>query len=316
MSDLHALVRAHLTAHHGVTTTERLAALGVTPGELAGLLTCGLLVRLRRSTFVDGVRWQQASPWDRHALRARAVAADRCGAGTPYALSHHSALSVRGVGLHGVDDCVHLVRVDGQRGRSRGMVRVHPPVLPGWVADVEGVAMVLPELACLQVAAASGILAGLVSTDFALRVGLVERAGLEAARRYVVGPRSPRADVVLEHATGLSGSGGETRCRWVMHTVGLPTPELQVPMRDGAGALVGVVDFLFRQQRTIVEFDGALKYDDRGDLVAEKHREDRLRELGYEVVRLSWSDLAHPDRVHAKVRAAFARAAARWRPVA
>ncbi|MGI8946590.1 MAG: hypothetical protein ACR2FV_01125 [Ornithinimicrobium sp.] len=39
--------------------------------------------------------------------------------------------------------------------------------------------------------------------------------------------------------------------------------------------------------------------------------EDRLRELGYEVVRLTWQDLADPGGVHAKIRAAFARAAVR-----
>jgi len=48
----------------------------------------------------------------------------------------------------------------------------------------------------------------------------------------------------------------------------------------------------------VVEFDGAVKYagaDGRAALVAEKLREDRLRALGYEVVRIVWSDLARPD---------------------
>lgn len=62
-----------------------------------------------------------------------------------------------------------------------------------------------------------------------------------------------------------------------------------------------------------MEFDGLLKYASPADVRAEKAREDRLRELGYEVVRLTWQDLADPVGVHAKVRAAFARAAARTR---
>lgn len=99
-----------------------------------------------------------------------------------------------------------------------------------------------------------------------------------------------------------------------MHTLGLPDPQLQVPIRDAAGDLVGVVDFLFADARTIVEFDGALKYGSREDLLAEKRREDRLRQLGYEVVRVTWADLAYPDRIAARVAAAFARAAARRRP--
>lgn len=316
MSGVGDVVRGHLAAHHGVVTTEQLHVLGVTPTEVRGLLAAGELVRLRRSTFVDRQLWEDASHWQRHELRARAVAAALCTPGAPYALSHHSALAVSGIGVYGVDDRVHLVRTDGHRGRCGDLVHVHPPVLPRWVGEADGIPAVVPELACLQVTTAFGVVPGLVSTDAALRSGVVDEAQLAASRAVVVGPRSPRTDVVLEHATPLSDSGGETRCRWVMHTVGLPVPELQVQVHDAIGELVGVVDFLFRQNWTIVEFDGALKYDGRADVVAEKRREDRLRELGYEVVRISWADLAHPDRVLAKIRAAFARAAARRRSVA
>jgi hypothetical protein len=58
----------------------------------------------------------------------------------------------------------------------------------------------------------------------------------------------------------------------------------------------------------IIEFDGRAKYERcpalgesrlaDGDLVwAEKQREDRLRELGFEVIRLVWPDLSDPRRV-------------------
>lgn len=316
MAEVGETVQAHLATHHGVATTEQLTALGVTPRELRNLLASGVLVRLRRGTFVDGNVWRAASHWARHELRARAVASTLCHPGAPYALSHHSALAVHGVGVYNVDDRVHLVRTDGHRGRNGNVVHVHPPVLSRWVDKADGIPVVVPELACLQVAATFGVVAGLVSTDAALRNCYFDHARLEAARPSVVGPRSPRADVVLEHASDKSDSGGETRCRWVMHSVGLPPPTLQVPVHDAFGDLVGVVDFLFREHWTIVEFDGYLKYSDRTDIVAEKHREDRLRELGYEVVRITWAELAHPERVHAKIRAAFARALARRRPVA
>ena len=81
---------------------------------------------------------------------------------------------------------------------------------------------------------------------------------------------------------------------------------------DAAGVLVGRVDFLVAG-RVVVEFDGLLKY--RGEdgpevVVAEKRREDRLRELGYEVVRVTWDELAHPERILARIRAALLRRAA------
>ncbi|AXH97097.1 type IV toxin-antitoxin system AbiEi family antitoxin domain-containing protein [Ornithinimicrobium avium] len=88
-------VRGSLAAHQGVATTVQLTALGVTPAELKGLLASGVLVRLRRATFIDGQLWRTTSPWEKHQLRARAVAAALV-PGSPYALSHHSSLAVRG----------------------------------------------------------------------------------------------------------------------------------------------------------------------------------------------------------------------------
>lgn len=67
------------------------------------------------------------------------------------------------------------------------------------------------------------------------------------------------------------------------------------------------MDFLL-EDRVVVEFDGMLKYENPADLAAEKLREDRLRALGYEVVRLTWADLADAEVVRAKVEAARERA--------
>lgn len=76
------------------------------------------------------------------------------------------------------------------------------------------------------------------------------------------------------------------------------------------GAFVARVDFLVAGTRVVVEFDGKSKYAD-GDpavLWAEKRREDRLRRLGYVVVRITWADLETPGAVAARVRTALAAA--------
>ncbi|NUR15498.1 MAG: hypothetical protein HOQ13_04210, partial [Dermatophilaceae bacterium] len=54
-----------------------------------------------------------------------------------------------------------------------------------------------------------------------------------------------------------------------------------------------------------------VKYADREVVFAEKKREDRIRTLGYEVVRLTWDDLRDPERVRRLLVAALARAARR-----
>ena len=53
-----------------------------------------------------------------------------------------------------------------------------------------------------------------------------------------------------------------------------------------------------------------------GSLRAEKRREDALRALGDEVVRLTWDELANPRLVRHKILAAIARAEAANRPTA
>jgi very-short-patch-repair endonuclease len=83
-----------------------------------------------------------------------------------------------------------------------------------------------------------------------------------------------------------------------------------VVIRDTSGRFVGRVDFLFRAQRTIVGFDGLVKYGDtdgRRAPVEEKRREDTLRSLGFQVVRLTWRDLHDPASVKHLVREAFSR---------
>jgi hypothetical protein len=63
----------------------------------------------------------------------------------------------------------------------------------------------------------------------------------------------------------------------------------------------------------VVEFDGAVKYagaEGQAALVAEKRREDMLREMGYAVIRLTWADLARPDLVRRRIEAALRRVTA------
>ena len=60
----------------------------------------------------------------------------------------------------------------------------------------------------------------------------------------------------------------------------------------------------------IGEADGLGKYDAPHVLRAEKLREDRLRDAGFEVVRCTWAEALHePERLAVRVRAAFHRSA-------
>jgi very-short-patch-repair endonuclease len=92
----------------------------------------------------------------------------------------------------------------------------------------------------------------------------------------------------------------------LLDDLGLPAPLLQVEIRDSLGVLVARVDFLFDQWGVIIEFDGAVKYKDGNPdtLIAEKVREDRLRDLGYQMVRVCSADLSRPAELLSRIRRA------------
>ncbi len=123
-------------------------------------------------------------------------------------------------------------------------------------------------------------------------------------------PGSSRVRSMLAFVDGRSESVGETRCRIELVTHGIPLVP-QVPIRDRDGNVFARVDFVIEGYKVVVEFDGRVKYaeGDKQVLWDEKRREDRLRALGYLVVRITWADLEHPGAAVAKVRRAMAQAA-------
>jgi hypothetical protein len=305
-----ALVARLLQGSGHVLTTSQLRGAGLTDKDVHRLTTAGTLHRLRRGALVDGTVWRASAPWERHRMRARALAASLLPPGQDrLAMSHHSALSLFGHATHGVDDAVHMCRVgSGKSYRTTGL-HVHGPVGRDHIRQLDGILVVSPALACLQVAATFGAEAGLVSLDSALRsracssTDLSPLLDLPALR---TGRRSARAAVAL--ADGRRESAGESRSAWLLQQMPVPRAIPQALIRDPAGAVVARVDFLLDGTMVVVEFDGMLKYTGITDIHAEKRREDALRDLGYEIVRLTWDDLNRPEQVLRKILAALDRA--------
>ncbi|MGC1208757.1 MAG: DUF559 domain-containing protein [Ornithinimicrobium sp.] len=295
-----------LSAHSGVASRADFLGVGLSRQRVDRAIAQGDLVRTGRSALVSGDLWRQAAPWERHALRSRS--AMRVLRTEPVALSHHSALSVLGVPVYAVDERVHFVRTDGRPPRTCGPWVRHPTVPGEFLIRRDGMRTVAASLASLQVADVFGVEAGLVSADAALRAGGTKVDLADALEGGRFGRGIAAARTVAEMADGRMESAGESRTRWLLRVCGLPSSQPQAVIRGRSGRTARV-DFLFREQRTIVEFDGMLKYDNVQALRDEKQREDWLRELGYEVVRLTWADLANPGRVHSLVLAAFERAA-------
>lgn len=295
--------------HGGVFLTRHAHEAGYTDKEIRAHIRAGEWVRLRRGAYCTR-ETRSANPADEglHLLRVHAVVLALV---QPAVVSHVSAAVLTGLPLHRAPlDLVHVTRPDEHTARTECGVDHHEGRLEP--ADVTrgavGLLVTSPARTVVDVARTCSFRTGLVVADAALHRGLDEavlRAMLESMRDW---PGARGASRVIEMADGGAESVGESLMRHAFALGGLPVPLLQAEFRDDRGVVWARVDALFDEERTIVEFDGRVKYDDPAALWKEKLREDRLRELGYEVVRVTWADLSDPSALAAKVRAAFDRA--------
>lgn len=286
---------------------------GYTDAEIRRRLRGGELNRVRPGAYLAGT-----APEDdlaRHLTLARATAAVL----SPDAvLSHVSAAVVHGLAVWGVPlGHVHATRnrrrSGGRRARS---VHVHSaPLDADDIVLVDGLAVTALARTVVDVARAVPFEQAVVVADAALGTGLVDReqlaAAVDTAGRW---PGAPAARRVVAFARIGAQSAGESLSRVAIARAGLPEPELQAVVRAAAdGRFIGQVDFYWRAQRTVGEFDGKIKYgrllrpgQEPGDAVyQEKLREDDLRDEDLGVTRWRWADLTDFRPTAARLRRRF-----------
>jgi hypothetical protein len=297
----------------GVFSRRQAIGAGYTPEQIKERLGDGRWERVRHGQYAERADLTHLAPWERQICRHRRLvhaAMNSMRPGTAV-VSHHSALIMHGVPVWGADLAeVQLTRSSGWRSGPAAGVRHHRGQLTAPDLDaVDGLVVTAVARALVETASEASFEAAVVSADAVLRSGrLTEdelRRVLELTEHW---PGGPTIRAALAFADPLAESVGESRLRVLMHDQGLPTPVLQAAFDDAAG-FVGRVDFSFPEQDTVVEFDGLMKYADgsREVLIHEKNREDRLRALGQQVVRTTWTDLAYPARTAMTIRSAFDR---------
>ncbi len=296
-----------------ITLSRQFAADGFSPGELAKMSKAGELVHLRRGAYAEPGP-MKLTPELAHRQLLRATV-PLC---SPDAVVSHTSAAV----LHNLPvwpdrlDRVHLTRDRAGGGRTRRYVQVHGSPLP--LTDIVSVdefrvtslARTVVDLGCmlpLHQAVAAGD-AALLKID---RSEVVEALGQHVGRTGI--GKARRAVALLDPR---SESAGESYSRVVFHLGGLPAPEPQIHLLSDNGRFVGRADFGWEKLRTLGEFDGKAKYGKllrkpgqtmEDVLLAEKIREERLRELGWQVVRWIWADLYRPEPLLERLRAAFER---------
>lgn len=233
--------------------------------------------------------------------------------------SHCSAVVLHGVPCWSMPlDRVHLTRNRINGGRVTNQLVVHSAQLsPEEITIVNGLQVTTAPRTVVDIARSASFAQAVVIGDNALRQGLTTA---EELRNYLFRARhrrgARRAAAAIAFLDGRSESIGESRSRIAFHDGGLPAPELQARVFTDDGVCVGRVDFLFPELGVIGEFDGNIQHQNalRGARTTDR---DRLRALGWMVVRWGWQDLADPrhlaDRIRAAGRAAeYVRRSGYW----
>lgn len=154
-------------------------------------------------------------------------------------------------------------------------------------ADCAGSLQFAPAVAILDCARAKG---GAASVDDAEIAGWLERLSRPGQRS--------RARRAMDYSDPRSESPGESMSRANMYTLGFAAPQLQFAIADERGTFARA-DYYWPEVNLVGEFDGVGKYlraaaeQNRsvGDIVmAEKNRENRIRQTGCGVVRWDWNE--------------------------
>lgn len=304
-----------IASGNGIVLARELVRLGVDDAAYRKASARGEVVRVHRGAYMDAGEWRLLDRHERYRLRV--VAALLASRGNPVA-SHASAAALWRLPIIGQwPELVHVLASRATGTRTENGFRRHAVGLEDVeVVELDGVRVTGLRRTLLDLAATSTFASAVASVDYALRHKLTTTSVL---RRYFENlPHAQlrkRVNRVLDFATPLAGSPGESLSRANIHELGFPAPELQVMFTDRGGR-VGDVDFWWRMANLIGEFDGLVKYTRAAYMqgrpieeivIAEKIREDRLRALGPSVSRWLWGVALRPRELYAHLSSAGLR---------
>lgn len=290
--------------------TRDLVARGGTYHALAKRRRMGSVTHLRRGAYALP---QDRSPEELHRLMVESTVALGMGDSV---ISFASAAIMHGLPAPWSSlNKVHLTRNRPDSGRIRSLVHVHTARLrPDEICVIDGLPVTSLARTFVDLARTVSLGWGVAAGDAALRLGMTNDDLFEQLDRAKRRRGSGLARAAGRLLDPLSESPGESLSGVLFYEEGLPIPELQVDLYDGS-TKIATVDFLWREQGTVGEFDGEFKYgrlvpsgEAPADVVVrEKRREDAVRDLGLQVSRWVWSEIFERAALVHRVQRAFRR---------
>jgi hypothetical protein len=290
---------ATVVEHDGLVLRDRALHAGIDPDLIMKALRTGRLRRIQRCVYIR--RYDEISPL---ALARAALLTIN----VPEAVaSHQTAARVHRIPIPDGRAPEHVTVPHGKRRiRRRELICHARSFAVGEVEVRDGVPLTVPARTLVDLADVVPRLHAVWAVDDSLRRGLVTRENLAACLDdRGRGRGNGVARQLITEADGVSESILETAGRLALADARLPLPTAQFQVFDGDD-LVARLDGGYPQYRLGLEFDGKAVHGTPKAVFRDRWRQNRLLELGWNVLRFTWWDVVHdPTGFVAAVRGAL-----------
>lgn len=285
-----------MSGQHGIATTTQARALGLTRRVERGLLARGLLAEpLPGVLAAAGVEMT----FERRAMAAA------LGPGV-MAVAHGAAARLHELDGFERHECVDVIGVNGAAPHPALRAEFHQTRGPvgDHVVEVTGIPVLSIPLTLALLAPIAGIGPTARALDAALRRGVEVdelRAVARAWRRR--GRSGPPALLMLVGERvdqRLPRSWFQRLAKRVLERSGIRLVD-EYPVRDHRGTLLAELDLADPARKVGVECQSWRWHSSADAQHRDARRRGVLRQLGWEIVDVWWSDLRHPDRVVAEI---------------
>jgi very-short-patch-repair endonuclease len=274
-----AVVAARVAAgQHGVATLQQLLDAGLSAAQIRRRRGHGWLVRLHKGVYRVGL---VAAPSE--SLMAAVLA---CGEG---AVISHATAAVEWRLSRTRPGPVHVTIPHGHRSHGPAL-QIHrcSRLTPADRTLRDGIPMTTPARTLLDLAAVAP------SHDLEHALAAAERLRLVARHEisalidrmpHARGGRALRSLLGRDHAPAFLRSEAERLFLELARSAELPEPRVNAELQGYE------VDFLWREQRLVVEIDGNAYHSSRNAFETDRRRDAVLTAAGYQVMRVTWHQL-------------------------
>ena len=222
---------------------------------------------------------------------------------TAAAFAGRSAAWLYGLDLQAMEPVEIVVPPTAAIRTRPGLVVRHMQLAEDEIVSVRGLRALRLPLMLAGLSLYQPAVEALIAIDMAIQRRLTSSLALTRGARAARGRAGMARLASLASVAGPAESPMETRLRWLLLESGLPRPEVQVDLRDGAARFVGRADIYYREAALVLEYDGG---NHRDRLVEDDRRQNLIVSAGYRMLRFTAADLRdRPDAVVAQVRAAL-----------